>query len=544
VIAPTLSLNRWIAHLGGTRIFALPAIRILAAVSGLEWVMVAPRAFPTWGAATALVVAFALYSLAIIAALWLRPGPVLRRNVWVLAADLAFALGLIALTGGAESALFNALLLIAALQSYYYGIRRGMGVAAVSLVGYLVVVWPTLGDVAWANVAIQLSVLAGTAVGAGVLADVESGERRKVHALTREAEERERFIRQVVESLREGVVAIDGNGCVVAWNAAMEALGARAAAAAIGRPLAECVPAFGREPVAERLRALLAGTADAFTAEAVEHAGPDGRRMVLNVKGSPLRERDRQAGAVLLVEDVAERLAMERSARQTEKLAALGTLAAGLAHELNNPIGIISSRIELMLLDAETQPLPAGVREDLDVLHRHAQRVARTGQSLLSFARQSPGRVAAMDLNHLLEETLVLIEKTLVKDGVSVTRSLALDLPPVWGDENAIQQVVLNLLTNARDAIGGHGEIAVETSRADGAHGGVRLSVRDSGAGIEPELLPRIFDPFFTTKPQGTGLGLSILYGIVRDHRGTVDVQSERGKGTTFVLTFPSEDPR
>jgi two-component system NtrC family sensor kinase len=146
-----------------------------------------------------------------------------------------------------------------------------------------------------------------------------------------------------------------------------------------------------------------------------------------------------------------------------------------------------------------------------------------------------------MDLNHLLEETLLLMEKQFVKEGVKVTRSLAPDLPRVRGDENAIQQVVLNLLTNAREAIAGPGEIAIETSRVANGRDGVRLSVRDSGTGIEPELLPRIFDPFFTTKSRGTGLGLSILHGIVRDHRGTVDVQSEKGKGTTFVLTFPGE---
>jgi PAS domain S-box-containing protein len=538
------ALQALLGRLGNARLLALPAIRILAALSGVEWIMLAPSSFPTLRAATAVVVAFNLYSVALIVALWLRPGPILRRNFWVVVIDLAFAFTLIALTGGAESALFNALLLIAALQSYYYGIRRGVGVAAVSLVGYLIAVWPTLGDAAWANVAIRLSMLAGTAVGAGILADVEANERSKVQALTREAEERERFIRRVVESLREGVVALDLEGHVVTCNAAMELMSGRTVSDAAGHTIGECVPAFARAPVAEPLGRLLAGATDAFTAEAVEHTRPDGRRLVLDVKGSLLREHDRPAGAVLLVEDVTERLAMERSARQTEKLAALGTLAAGLAHELNNPIGIISSRIELMLLDAESQPLPASVREDLGVLHRHAQRVARTAQSLLSFARQSPGRAGSVDLNRLLEDTLLLIEKQLVKDGVTVTRSLAPDLPPVRGDENAIQQVVLNLLTNARDAIEGRGEIFVETARAEDARGGVRLSVRDTGAGIEPEVLPRIFDPFFTTKQQGTGLGLSILYGIVRDHQGTVDVQSEKGKGTTFVLTFPAEERR
>ena len=190
-----------------------------------------------------------------------------------------------------------------------------------------------------------------------------------------------------------------------------------------------------------------------------------------------------------------------------------------------------------MLLETETRPLPEEVHEDLRVIHRHAQRVARIAQGLLSFARHSSGAQGSVDLNRLVDETLLLVEKTVVKDGVTLKRALALDLPPIWGDANALQQVIMNLLTNARDAVGSGGEIAVETAATAN---GVRLIVRDTGRGIPPEILPKIFDPFFTTKAEGTGLGLSISYGIVRDHQGTVDVQSQPGEGTTFVLTFQS----
>ncbi|MBI2014167.1 MAG: histidine kinase, partial [Candidatus Rokubacteria bacterium] len=260
--------------------------------------------------------------------------------------------------------------------------------------------------------------------------------------------------------------------------------------------------------------------------------------VVQNIKGRLLREGARPAGAVLLVEDITERVGIERAARQAEKLAALGTLAAGLAHELNNPIGVISTRAELMQLDAETRPLPADVREDLHVIHRPAQHVARIAQGLLSFSRHSSGAHGRVDLNRLVDETLLLIEKQIVRDGIALRRALAPTLPPVWGDANALQQVVMNLLTNARDAVRKGGEIAIETAPAAEPPGGVRLVVRDTGPGIPPEDLPRIFDPFFTTKAEGTGLGLSISYGIVREHRGTVDVQSRPGEGTTFVLTF------
>jgi signal transduction histidine kinase len=132
----------------------------------------------------------------------------------------------------------------------------------------------------------------------------------------------------------------------------------------------------------------------------------------------------------------------------------------------------------------------------------------------------------------------------MVKQGVTVTRRLASDLPPLWGDGSTLQQVVLNLLTNARDAVEGGGEISVETSPQAGEPETVRLVVRDTGAGIPPEALPHIFEPFFTTKSNGTGLGLSISYGIVREHHGTVDVESRPGEGTTFVLTLPAVGAR
>jgi two-component system NtrC family sensor kinase len=201
---------------------------------------------------------------------------------------------------------------------------------------------------------------------------------------------------------------------------------------------------------------------------------------------------------------------------------------------------VISTRAELLLLDTEDQPATEGVREDLRVIHRHAQRVARITQGLLSFARHPRGEQGPVDLNRLVDETLLLVEKSIVKDGISLKRVLAPALSPVWGDANALQQVLMNLLTNARDALGDHGEIAVETSPFGDPPTAVRLVVRDTGSGIPAEVLPRIFDPFFTTKAEGTGLGLAISYGIIRDHQGTVDVQSRPGEGTSFVLVFPA----
>jgi signal transduction histidine kinase len=226
---------------------------------------------------------------------------------------------------------------------------------------------------------------------------------------------------------------------------------------------------------------------------------------------------------------------------QADKLAALGTLAAGVAHEVNNPIGVICSRVELMLLDADAHHLPRQVRDDLGVLQHHAWRVAQIAQRLLWFARHSPWSRRRVDLNTLVEETVILLEPSVRRRGITVRRLLASTLPAMLGDPEALRQVLVNVLTNARDAIGGRGEIEIRTAVAAGGRD-VTVSVHDTGPGIRPDVLPRIFDPFFTTRPEAAGLGLSMAYGIVRDHDGAIDVDSRVGEGTTFTLTFPAAD--
>ncbi|MBI3030642.1 MAG: PAS domain-containing protein [Candidatus Rokubacteria bacterium] len=525
-------------RVGGPRFLALPFLRGLAVIAGFVWLALTPTDFVGWILLAFALAAFSCYSLLLYLLIWLRPGLVFRLHLPVLLIDLSFALLLIRLSGGAESTLFLALLLIAGLQSYYYGIRRGVAVAVGASIAYIWVIWPTLVHHEWANVAIRIAVLIGTAVGVGVLADIEERERFAVAALNREIEARERFITNVVESLRDGLVVLDADGRVRAWNRAMEERYEVKAQEVLGEPFVGINPSC-REGLAEPIERLLGGEIDEFSVEGVEIETLRKGRVILNVKGSLLRENLAPSGAVLLIEDITEKVGLGRSARQAEKLAALGTLSAGLAHELNNPVGIISSRIDLMLQEADELGLPPQVRQDLEVLHRHSQRVARIARGLLSFARQSPGDRGLLDLNGVVEDTLLLLEKQVSKEGITVRRSLAPDLPPMQGDPNALQQVVLNLLTNARDAMRDGGEIRIETGTVASRPGWLRLVVADNGPGIPLDRLPKIFDPFYTTKAQGTGLGLSVSYGIIREHQGTIDVQSRPGKGTTFTLTFP-----
>lgn len=366
-------------------------------------------------------------------------------------------------------------------------------------------------------------------------------ERARAEEALRRSEEKAGAI---LEAAAEGIVIVNSEGRIELVNAKTETMFGYDRKGLIGEPLEILLP--------ERLR-------DAHVAHRARYfAAPRPRPMGLGLELSGRRKDGSEfpveislsfvkteSGVVAMgfITDVTARRALEASARQAEKLASLGTLAAGLAHELNNPIGIISSRAELMLLEADSRPLPEDVREDLRVLHRHAQRVSRIAHGLLSFARPSTGPSGSVDLNRLVDDTLLLLEHQLAKEGIVVRRNLAPGLPAVWGDVNTLQQVLMNLLTNARDALRGGGQITVETGLADKPSGGVRLAVRDTGSGIAGDALSRIFDPFYTTKPEGTGLGLSISYGIMRDHQGTIDVQSAPGEGTTFVLTFPAGPP-
>jgi signal transduction histidine kinase len=162
-------------------------------------------------------------------------------------------------------------------------------------------------------------------------------------------------------------------------------------------------------------------------------------------------------------------------------------------------------------------------------------------ESLLSFARQTPQERGLVSLNDVVAAVLLLVERQYERQGVRVHRDVAPSLPPVLGQANALQQVILNLVTNAAQAMPTGGDLTISTRLDDGR---IRVVVADTGAGIAPEHVARVFEPFFTTKPSGTGLGLSVTYGILNDHNATIDVDSAPGQGARFVLTFPVADPR
>jgi signal transduction histidine kinase len=261
-----------------------------------------------------------------------------------------------------------------------------------------------------------------------------------------------------------------------------------------------------------------------------------GREMVVNIAVAPLVSRDGvEIGRLIIFDDVTDRADLERRLLQADKLSSIGLLAAGVAHEVNTPLAVISTYAQMLAKQLYEDDSKAKL---LEKIARQTFRASEIVNSLLNFSRTSPSEFGEVDLNRVVEETVNLVRHQLDKVQIRVALDLQRDVPSVKGNPGKLQQVFLNLVLNARDAMDGGGTLTVRTNH-DGNT--IRVEVADTGAGIPAEHLPRIYDPFFTTKAarKGTGLGLSVTYGIVQEHGGSIEVRSQVGQGTTFELQFP-----
>jgi PAS domain S-box-containing protein len=255
---------------------------------------------------------------------------------------------------------------------------------------------------------------------------------------------------------------------------------------------------------------------------------------------SPLfDEMDKIDGVIISGRDVTDLKRLEEQLIQAEKLAAMGQMLAGVAHELNNPLTAILGVTELL---RERQDTDEATKRQLELTHRQARRAARIVQNLLEFSRPASPQKKPLDVNVLVERTLQLQEHSLRRSRIEVDFQPQPDLPPVLGDGNQLIQVLLNLVTNAEQAIQEVRETGHIQIRTTLSNGRIDISVQDDGVGILPEALPRIFDPFYTTKRPGggTGLGLSICMSIIREHGGNLDAKALPGGGSTFTVDLPA----
>jgi two-component system, NtrC family, sensor kinase len=339
------------------------------------------------------------------------------------------------------------------------------------------------------------------------------------------------FSENIVESLNVGVLAVDLGGIVESWNTRMEQLFNVPRHEAVGHQLRTLLPEeLALEIAARRDEEQITG----IYKQRLHHQG---KVLTMNVSITPLVSKSgERIGRLMLFDDVTQRERMEEQMSQTEKLTSLGLLAAGVAHEVNTPLAVISNYIQML---AKQMPEGDPRQGIIEKIVKQTFRASEIVNNLLNFSRTSATELADLDVNRVVEETLSLVAHPLKTSQIQVVKQLGPTLPAVRGSANKLQQVFLNLFLNARDAMPSGGMLEIRTTAHNGS---VEIEVVDTGAGIPRDHIHRIFDPFFTTKAtgRGTGLGLSVSYGIIKEHAGKIDVRSTPGKGTSFHVEFPA----
>ncbi|MET0753640.1 MAG: ATP-binding protein [Pyrinomonadaceae bacterium] len=346
------------------------------------------------------------------------------------------------------------------------------------------------------------------------------------------------FNESIVESVNVGLLAVDENGLITRCNSPFEEMLGLPRQEVIGQRVEEIFD----ESFARNLENILGQTrwhlTEVRNAYKLYTTSADGKPLILNVAIAPLRSVSyNQTGAIIVLENVTSRIKLEETLQQSEKLSSIGLLAAGVAHEVNTPLTGVSSYTQMLLgMIPESDPKHALLQK----VQKQTERASNITNNLLNFSRAGNSTdFSEIDINKLLDDTLQLLEPQLRKSQVEIVKNYAETPPKIVGNGGKLQQVFTNLIINAQDSIRDGGRITLTTELA--GEDEIIVKVSDTGEGISPENLSKIYDPFFTTKGvgSGTGLGLAVSYGIVQEHAGTIEVESELGEGTTFRLVFP-----
>ena len=350
-------------------------------------------------------------------------------------------------------------------------------------------------------------------------------------AKAKQYEDLQQFSENILESINVGLLAVDLEDKVQAINTPLELMMPLPFRQSRGRKLNEIFPP---ELMAEFERSR--DDATVHTIYRYRTRLENAQEKVLNVAIAPLLSKSCEwIGRLIIFDDVTDRVALEGQLAQAEKLSSVGLLAAGVAHEVNTPLTVISTQAQML---AKQMPSDDKNFKVVEKIIRQTFRASEIVNSLLNFSRTKGTSFAAVEMNKIISETLLLLDHQLKTAQVSVETHLEPGLPFVHGNADKLQQVFLNLFLNAKDAMPEGGQLRV-TSWTEESR--VRIEIRDTGVGISPDHLRRIFDPFFTTKGpgRGTGLGLAVSYGIIHEHSGKITAESRPGLGTRFELEFP-----
>ncbi len=368
----------------------------------------------------------------------------------------------------------------------------------------------------------------------------------KVKKIEIELRRSSEFLRNLIESSVDGIVAADTKGNIIIFNKAAERLLDWEAEEAMRNVhVTQLYPLGTAHEIMRRLRSNEYGGPGRMSPCQMTTITKFGEHIPVNISAAIVYENGREIASVGFFYDLREKIGAEKKLRETqfqllqsEKMASLGKLAAGVAHGINNPLAGISMYAGILFEEmAEDDPR----RRDVERIIEEANRCKMIVKDLLEFSRQTNDTMTPIDLNQTIRQGLSLLENHALFHNIHIVKELDPSLPQIMGNQNHLNQVLTNMVINAAEAMDGRGTLTIETSHSKGV---VWIKIGDTGCGISKENLSRIFEPFFTTKEvgKGTGLGLSTSYGIIKNHGGEIGVESEVGKGTTFIIRLPVKE--
>ncbi len=369
----------------------------------------------------------------------------------------------------------------------------------------------------------------------------------RIH-MERELQKAIAFLNNIIRSSVDGIVVVDSKGVPLIFNEGAERILGYKTAEIIGNleNFRKFYPPQVASEMMRRMRSPEFGPPDKLNTTRITFINKKGEEVPVNFSASIIRERGKEVGSVGIFSDLREILEVHRELEaaqsqlvHTEKIASLGRMAAGVAHEINNPLAGVLIYAELLQRDLEQEAVH---RENIEIIIQQTMRCQQIVHRLLDFSRQTLGQRKLFDINDVVQRCVELISHQAFFHNIKVIQYLDPNLPPIIGDPGQLQQVFTNLLLNAADAMNGSGQITITSQPAP--HGdGVVLRFTDTGTGIPDDIIDKIFEPFFTTKPpgKGTGLGLSIVYGVIQRHGGSIEAESPPGGGTTFTVRLPLE---
>ena len=539
-----------------SRLSTLIAVRVVVGTLLLGWAILIqvnrPGTFPI---DPLFFLIGAIYALSVVSLATLR---FVNRHPWLadaqLGADAFLVSGFIQVTGGINS-YFSSLYVLPVIAASTIRFRRGaLQVAALSAVLYLALVsaqyldafpylpgsWlgesslqlPSL-QLAQYTVAINLFGFVAVALLSGSLAEgLRSAGARLEHA-SHEIEDLRAFNEYVIDSLLSGLATTDADLRVLTFNRAAAAITGVSAAEAIGRDAREVM----QLPAALRSQMDTLGQTRSLRAD-LEFRTGDGRVLDIGLTATTIAFPNGRSGYLFTFQDVTDMKRLERHARLQQRLAAVGEMAAGIAHEIRNPLASMSGSIQVL---RQELPLSEDQAQLMDIVLRESERLNDTIRSFLAYARPQKFAVAQLDLSKVVQDAALLLRNSSdVREGHVV--DVEVPTRPVWyeADENQMRQIVWNLATNGLRAMSSGGRLLLSVAMdTAGSHGDVVLSVQDQGRGIPTDELDSIFQPFRSSFEKGTGLGLAIVHRIVSDYGGVIQVSSTVGSGTTVRVCLP-----